>query len=276
MDMGLRGKNVIVTGGTSNLGYWIVKSFAKEGSNVAINSRHLEDCQDVAKEAKTLGSPNPIAVQADVTKFEQVEDMVKKVMDQYGRVDVLVNNVGWNIHGYFTDLPRTMWTEVIAKNYIHILNCFYVVLPIMMKQQSGNIISVSSIIGRRGDETEAVYAGCKSGHIGFSKSIAQQVARLGIRVNVVAPGLIPPEDGDYSGPHAEAAWGGHFPPERKKMLINEARQEIPLGEPGHPELGRVGKPQDLAMAVLFLASDVMSAHITGSVIGVDGGLYMGW
>ena len=276
MDLGLTGKNVIVTGSTSNLGYAIAKAFIKEGANVAIVARTFEHCQEVADTFNTLGGGRAIPVQADVTRYDEVESMVKKTLDAFTNIDVLVNNVGWNVHGLFTDLDRKLWPQIIDKNYTHILNTFHAVLPLMIKQKSGNIISISSIIGRRGDETEAVYSGLKAGHIAFSKSVALQVARLSIRINVVAPGLIPPTEDEEVGPRPNTAWGGHFPKRKQAALVKEAREEIPMGEKGDPATGRIGRPHDCAMAVLFLASDVMSAHITGSVIGVDGGLYMGW
>jgi len=269
MDLGLAGKTVIVTGGSSNIGRAISLAFAQEGSNVVIAARHVEDCRKVAGIANTSGSGRAIAVRADVTKFDDVEAMVKKTLDEFKKIDVLVNNVGWGKLGLFTELDRKWWDPIIAVNFIQILNCFKVVLPLMIEQKSGSIVSTSSVRGRIGGATEPIYAALKAGVINFSKSIAQQVARDGIRVNIVAPGLVVP-----TGP--ETVGGGSvwklgptgFTMEEQKILMERVDHMVPMGKPG--------KPTDVAYAVLFLASDITAGHITGHIIGVDGGTYMGW
>lgn len=266
MDYGLVGKTVIVTGGSSNIGRATALAFIQEGANVVIAARHFEDCQKVADTANTLGGGRAIAVRTDVTKYEDVEAMVKKTLNEFSRVDVLVNNVGMGIWKPFMDLERKLWEYLIEINYTQVLNCFHVVLPLMIKQKSGSIVSLSTVIARRGDPAEPVYAGAKAATIAFSRCIAQQVAREGIRINVVAPALIMPGPAETLG--TESAWRVGFSPE----LFAEVKKQFEAETP----MGKIGKPFDVAQAVLFLASDVTAGHITGSVIGVDGGLYMGW
>jgi 2-hydroxycyclohexanecarboxyl-CoA dehydrogenase len=265
MDLGLTGKTVIVTGGASHIGRAISLGFASEGSNVVIADIDEVQGKKVANEANALGG-HAIAIKTDVTKFGDVEEMVQKTLNEFLKIDVLVNNFGWNVLGLFTELDRQWWDTIIARNYVQILNCFKAVLPLMIGQKSGSIVSMSTVIARKGHPNHAVNAGLKAGIISFSRCIAQQVARDKIRINIVAPGLVPATDPETLGRHS--VWKDGFTPEQKKQLIEEAEEVIPMG--------KVAKPTDIAYAVLFLASDVTAGHITGQVLGVDGGLYMGW
>jgi len=264
MDLGLAGKTVIVVGGSSNLGRACCLAFAKEDSNVVVTARHLEDCQKVADKCKTLGKGTAIPITADVTKLEQCEHLVKKTLEKFKTIDVLVISIGWNRYKYFLDLDPKDYEWIIATNYTSTLYLFRSVLPVMIKQKSGNIVTMSSIIGRRGDPEEPVYGGCKAGQINFTHSLAMEMSKHGIRLNIVAPALTMPEGPDEIG--GESVWKGAFSPEDQKALIKYHESITPMG--------RLAKSSDVAHAVLYFASDVMSGHVTGSVIGTDGGAYM--
>jgi 2-hydroxycyclohexanecarboxyl-CoA dehydrogenase len=268
MDLGLAGKTAIVTGGASNIGRAISLAFAKEGANVVIADKHLEGGQNVASTGDTLGSGRCLALRTDVTKLDDVEAMVASTLEEFNKLDVLVNNVGWTKLGSFIEVDSKWWQPMVALNFICTLNGFRVVLPIMKKQGSGSIISIASVVGRRGDYHEPVYAALKSAVINFSRSMAQEYAHDKIRINVVAPGLTMP-----TGPETlegDSMWkpGGSVTQEWQDLVAREAVGDIPLG--------KIGKAIDVAHAVLFLASDVAAGHITGHIIGVDGGLYMEW
>jgi len=266
MDLALKGKNVVVVGGSSNIGRAISLAFAREGAGVAVVARHVDDCQKVADVAMNQGASRAIAIGADVTKLLDVERMIQETLREFNKIDVLVISMGWNTLGYFTDIDPKWWGKIIDTNYINVLNCFKVVLPLMTNQKSGNIVTITSVIGRKGDPTESVYGGLKAAEILFSRCIAQQAASDRVRINCVAPGLTVPVGPETLG--GDSVWKGTFTPEQQEELIKEAEELIPLG--------KVAKPTDVAYAVLFLASDVTAGHITGTVLGVDGGLYMGW
>ncbi|MFC1870847.1 SDR family NAD(P)-dependent oxidoreductase [Chloroflexota bacterium] len=263
MDMGLAGKTVVIIGGSSNLGRTCSLAFAEEGANVVIVARHIEDCQRVADKCSTLGKGRFIPFSADATILDDCKKVVKKTLDEFGRIDVLVNTIGWNRLGRFLDIDPKDWDKIIKTNYTYTLNMFHVVLPVMIKQKGGNIITMSSVIGRKGDIEEPIYGGLKAGQINFTHSIAQEMGQYGIRANCVAPALTMPEGTETLG--GESVWKGTFSPEDQKSLIRD--------HTAITALGRLAKPRDVAMAVLFLASDVTADHITGIVIGTDGGQY---
>jgi NAD(P)-dependent dehydrogenase (short-subunit alcohol dehydrogenase family) len=266
MDLGLGGKTVIVIGGSSNLGRACCLAFAKEGSNVVVAARGIVDCQKVADKCKTLGKGTAIAISVDATKLEPCKELVKKTLEKFKRVDVLVISMGWNRLAYFLDLEPKDWELIIATNYTATLNLLKVVLPVMIKQKSGNIVTMSSVIGRKGDPDEPVYGGLKAGQINLTHSLAMEMAQHGIRLNIVAPALTMAESPEELG--GDSVWkGGGFTPEDQKVLIKHFEQITPMR--------KIAKPIDVAHAVLFFASDVMSGHVTGNVIGTDGGIYMG-
>jgi 2-hydroxycyclohexanecarboxyl-CoA dehydrogenase len=262
MDLDLAGKNIIVIGGSSNIGRAISLAFVKEGANVAIAARHIEDCQKVAEEAHTLNSGHAIAFEVDATKYESVESLVKMTIEVLKKIDVLVISMGWNTPGLFTDIDRKYWGKIIATNFQNVLNCFAIVLPKMMEQKSGNIISLASVVGRHGDPHEAVYGGLKAGVMNFSNAVAKQAAAYDVRINCVAPGLTVPTKKENLG--GDSVWKSAVSPKQIDELIKEAKKNIPLG--------KLGKPIDVANAVLFLASNTAAGHITGTTIVVDGGL----
>ena len=266
MDLGLKGKTVIVTGGGSNIGRGISLTFAGEGSNVVIAELDEKQGQKVADQANALGAGGRcMTVKTDVTKLNEVEALVAKTVKEFGTVDVLVNNVGWDSPQYFVETTPDFWDKVIDLNYRSVLNCIKTVLPVMIEKKSGSIVSVSSDAGRIGEFKEAVYAGCKAAVIGMTKTTAREVGRYGIRVNVACPGMTVPDsekDVGESSMWNQEGMSNILAPEKLEALAKSA----------YP-LRRLGRPQDLGNAVAFLASDAAS-FITGQTLSVSGGYSM--
>jgi 2-hydroxycyclohexanecarboxyl-CoA dehydrogenase len=263
MDLGLAGKTVIVTGGASNIGRAIALGFAREGSNVVIADIDEGQAQKVASEANTLGGGGrTIVIRTDVTDHGDVEAMVGRASDEFGRVDVLVNNVGWVLDRLFLEQPRAEWEKMVNVNLWGDINCIRAVLPQMAENSYGRIVSISSEAGRMGEYREAVYSACKAGIIGLTKSLAREVGRYGITLNVVCPALTVPQSEEEMGEHSMwKAMRQLFTPEMEE----KAKQRYPLR--------RLGMAEDTANAVLFLASDAAS-FITGQTLSVSGGYTM--
>jgi NAD(P)-dependent dehydrogenase (short-subunit alcohol dehydrogenase family) len=261
MELGLKDKTVIVTGGASNIGRTICFAFAREGANVVMAEIDEKQGQKVADQIKAEGG-KIIVIKTDVTDLDSVRAMVKQTLDQFGRIDVLVNNVGWDNLMLFTETTPEFWDKIMALNYRSDLNCISAVLPHMIERKSGNIVSISSDAGRMGEFREAVYSGCKAGVIGLSKSIAREVGRYGVRLNVVCPGLTIPESSEDIGEKSM-----HH--ETLKLFTSEVQEKAAKGYP----LRRLGKPQEVANAVVFLASDA-AGYITGQTLSVSGGYTM--
>lgn len=199
IDLGLAGRTVLVVGGSSNIGRAAVLAFAREDANVVIVARHVDDCEKVARVASDLGDGEVLAIAADATRYDQVEDVVSQTLERFDRIDAWVGSVGWDAPGDFLDVPRSEWDSIIATNYTYMLNCFHVLLPIMVKQEGGTLITVSSVMGRRGHPVEPVYCGAKAAQITFSHCMARQYGEHGIRINVVAPGNTPPTSPEVVG-----------------------------------------------------------------------------
>ncbi len=189
MDLNLAGKTVIVTGGGSNIGRAIVLAFASEKSSVVIADIDEAQGQKVAKEAVALGG-KVIAIKTDVTGFDSVTAMVKRTIEELGKLDILVNNVGWTLDRLFIEKPRSEWEKEVNINFWGVINCTRAVLDHMIERKYGKIISIGSDAGRMGEYREAVYAACKGGVIAMSKSLARELGRYGINVNVVCPELL--------------------------------------------------------------------------------------
>ena len=262
MELGLKGKSVIVTGGASNIGRGIVLAFAKEGCKIMIADLDEKQAQKVAAKAKELGSPKVAIAKTDVTKLEQVQAMVDKTVAELGLVDVLINNVGWDIQQLFVDTTPDFWDKIIAINYRSVLNCTKTVLVPMIKQGKGVIVTTGSDAGRVGEFKEAVYAGTKGAVIAFTKAVARETGKFGIRLNVVCPGLTLPSSADEYG--EDTGWKlsrGFFTDE----VVAKIAKNYPLR--------RVGASADIANAMVFLASDAAS-FITGQTLSVSGGYSM--
>ena len=265
MKLDLNGKVVIVTGGASNIGRAIALGFAKEGCNV-INAEIDEDQgHKVVDQANMLkGGGKMIVIRTDVTDWTSVQAMVRETLDEFGRIDVLVNNVGWNQECLFIEKTREIWEKEIALNFGGFINCTRAVLDQMIAQQSGSIVSISSDAGRMGEYKNVVYSGCKGGIISSSKSLARELGRYGIRVNVVCPGMTPPASIDDTS--ERSTWRTDS---SARFLDPEMQAKALKLYP----LRKFGRPEDIANAVIFLAS-AAAGHVTGQTLSVSGGYTM--
>lgn len=262
MDLGLAGKSVVVTGGASNIGRAIVLQFAEEGANITIGDIDVEAAEQVAAVARQQGAAGVQVVRTDVTEMAQVEAMFQAAVRQYGTVDALVNNVGWDRLMFFTQTTPEFWDKVIRLNYIGMLNCCKTVLDIMIPQQSGSIVSISSDASRQGEPREAVYGGIKAGINSVMKTLGKENGRYGIRCNAVCPGVTIPEDDEIGH---NSMWTN-----KDTMFTPEQLERVARALP----LRKVGRPQDVANAVVFLSSAKRAGHITGQVLSVSGGYSM--
>jgi NAD(P)-dependent dehydrogenase (short-subunit alcohol dehydrogenase family) len=262
MDLELKGKSVIVTGGGSNIGRAIVLAFAAEGAHVTIGDIDTAQAEKTAGFATKLGAASVQVLKTDVTNLEQVQAMFKAATDRHGRVDVLVNNVGWDSLMFFTQTTPEFWRKVIDINYVGVLNCTKTALDIMIRQNGGAIVSISSDASRQGEPREAVYGGVKAAINSFMKTIARENGRYGIRCNVVCPGVTIPESADEVG--GSSMWTN-----ADSMFTPEQLEKVTKALP----LRKVGRPQDVANAVVFLAS-AKAGHVTGQVLSVSGGYSM--
>jgi 2-hydroxycyclohexanecarboxyl-CoA dehydrogenase len=247
----LNGKVAIVTGAAQGIGKAIASRLAAEGAKVALADVQLDSAEESAAEIRSNGA-QAIAVRLDVTKLDDALAAADRIERELGPIDILVNNAGWDFVQPFLETGPELWDKLIAINFRGILNCCKAVAPGMQSRGSGKIVSISSDAARVGSTGEAVYAGCKAAIIGFSKTLARELAANHINVNVVCPG--PTETALL-----KTAMAG-----REKVLESMARG-IPFR--------RLGQPADLAGAVAFFASSD-SDFITGQVLSVSGGLTM--
>ncbi|NLJ68355.1 MAG: 3-oxoacyl-[acyl-carrier-protein] reductase [Firmicutes bacterium] len=244
--MGLANKVVIVTGGGRGIGQAIALRLAQEGAKVAICD--VQNSEETAARIVELGGA-ALALKVDITADSQVKEAVETILSEWGAVDILVNNAGITRDGLLMRMQESEWDAVLDVNLKGAFLFSRAVLRPMLKQRRGRIISIASIVGLMGNPGQTNYAASKAGLIGFSKSLAREVASRGITVNCVAPGFIA---SDMTDALSEA--------QRKALL-----DQVPLGE--------IGLPEDVAAAVAFLASDD-ARYITGQTINVDGGLVM--
>ena len=249
--MKLQGMTAIVAGGGRGIGRALVLALAREGAQVAVADILGENAETVKREVEA-GGGKALAFQVDLTNRAEVNRMVEGVLAATGRLDILVNNAGWDKLEPFLDSAEETWEKVLAVNFKSVLYACKAALPAMVAQNKGKIISISSDAGRVGSSGEAVYAGAKAAIIAFSKSLAREVARYQINVNVVCPGLT-------EAPLLEKSR------EEAPKVIEAITRSIPLR--------RTGTPEDIAEAVLFLASPA-SDYITGQTLSVSGGLTM--
>jgi len=246
LDMRLKDKIAIVTGAGQGIGRGIAEKLAAEGATVVVTDLNETTAKETADAVKGVG------IQADVTSRESVEAMVAQVHQQFGRIDVLVNNAGWDKASPFVDSDPADWDRVIAINLYGVLHTCRAVLPIMAEQGSGHVVNLASDAGRVGSSGEAVYSAAKGGVIAFTKAVARESARHGINANAVCPG---PTDTALF-----ASMGGDNPKLREALT-----KAIPFR--------RLAQPSDLANVVAFLASDEAS-YVTGQTVSVSGGLTM--
>ena len=268
MELGLKGKNVVVTGGGTNIGRAIVMAFAAEGSNIAIAELNRSAGEQAAAAVAALDAEigagaSAVVIDADVTDQSKTDAMMAEAIARLGSVDVLVNNVGWTVDRLFMDKPRSEHIKEVDVNLWGAINCIHAVLPHMIERQSGVIVSISSDAGRMGEYREAVYSACKAGVIALSKAIARETGRYGLRLNMVCPGLVVPPQAEVSSP--ESMWSQGMQDIFTEEVLERVRRAYPLR--------RMGTAQEVANAVVFLASDAAS-FITGQTLSVSGGYTM--
>ena len=246
--MRLKDKVALITGGARGIGQAIAVTFAREGADIVVADVNLEIAQKTALEIEGLGR-KALALEMDVTNYEKVEEGINKILDKMGKVDILVNNAGITKDNLLLRMSQADWDAVINVNLKGTFNCIKAVTRPMIKQRSGRIISIASIIGLMGNPGQANYAASKAGIIALTKTVAKELASRNINANAVAPGFIQTE------------MTAKLPEDIKKKML----EAIPLA--------KLGTPQDVANTCLFLASDE-SSYITGQVITIDGGMVM--
>jgi len=249
--MKLQGKVALVTGAGRGIGRAIALALAREGAQVAVLDIIKENAEAVRSEIEALGV-KALAAAVDLTKRSEVNRAVESVIAQFGQLDILVNNAGWDKVEPFLQSEEETWDKVIAINYKAVLYTCKAALPHMVSHGGGKVVNISSDAGRVGSSGEAVYSGSKGAIIAFSKSLAREMSRHQITVNVVCPGLT------------------------ETALLDESRVAMPKVIDAITKsipLRRTGQPEDIAQAVVFFASP-SADYITGQVISVSGGLTM--
>ena len=249
MDLELAGQGAIVTGGSLGIGRAIAVELAREGVNVAVNyRRHDTEAQAVVEEITVLGRKG-LAVKADVASFTDAERMVAQVREAFNRLDILVCNAGITWDGVIWKMSEEQWDRVIAVNLKGYFNYNRAAAIVFKEQKRGKIVNISSINGLRGKFAQCNYAASKGGEIALSKSLAKELGKFNVNVNVVAPGMVLTDMARKLGPDVLAT------------AMNET------------VLGRFATPEDCAHVVAFLCSD-RARHVTGEVIKIDGGQYI--
>jgi NAD(P)-dependent dehydrogenase (short-subunit alcohol dehydrogenase family) len=240
---------VAVTGGARGIGEQTCRNFSKLGANVAVVDVAIDTARELAGEL-TSDSSSAIAIETDVSSYDDAQEMVETVIDEFGRLDVLVNNAGLGTVKPFAESTVEEWDETIGVSYYGTLNCSHAVLPHMREQESGVIINFASDAYKGNDPGTAVYGGAKAANVSFSKTLAKEVGSENIRVNCVSPGTTrTPASEDWIDEYGD------------QLVENYA-------------LNRLGQPSDLADAIAFLASDA-AEWITGEVLSVNGGYHKG-
>lgn len=245
----LDGKCALVTGASRGIGRAVALRLASEGAKVALNFAGNEAAANAVRQEIEAAGGQAILVQADVASEAAVQEMVQKTADAFGRIDVLVNNAGITRDGLLARMKEEDWDAVLSTNLKGVFLTTKAVAKLMMKQRAGRIVNMASVVGVTGNAGQANYSAAKAGVIGFTKTIAKELASRGVTANAVAPGFI---DTDMTS-----------------VLSDKAKEAALSGIP----LGRMGTPEDIADAVLFLVSD-RASYITGQVLHVDGGMVM--
>jgi len=243
----LKGKTAIITGASRGIGKGIAKEFASNGANIAFTfSKSVELAKEFEKELISLGV-KAVAYQSDAANYNDSIELVEKIVKDFDSIDILVNNAGITRDNLLMRMQEEDFNQVIKVNLNSVFNMTKAIQKIMLKQRSGSIINMSSVVGIKGNAGQSNYAASKAGIIGFSKSIALELGSRNIRCNVIAPGFIETE----------------MTKKLDEKIIENWRNSIPLK--------RGGTPVDVANACVWLASD-MSSYVTGQVLNIDGGL----
>ncbi|HEY9798960.1 MAG TPA: 3-oxoacyl-[acyl-carrier-protein] reductase [Leptolyngbyaceae cyanobacterium] len=243
----LRGQVAVVTGASRGIGRAIALELANYGATVVVNYASSSTAADSVVAEITNAGGEAIALQADVSKADQVDNFINTVVDKFKRIDILVNNAGITRDNLLLRMKPEDWQAVIDLNLTGVFLCTRLVSKLMLKQRSGRIINIASVAGQMGNPGQANYSAAKAGVIGFTKTVAKELSSRGITVNAVAPGFIATDM-------------------TSNLKADDILQFIPLG--------RYGQPEEIAGMVRFLAADPAAAYITGQVFNVDGGMVM--
>ena len=243
----LRGKVAIVTGASRGIGRAIAQELSRLGASVVVNYARSSQAADELVTEITAAGGNAIALQADVSQGAEVDSLFKAAIDKFKSIDILINNAGITRDTLLLRMKPEDWQAVIDLNLTGVFLCTRAASKIMLKQRSGRIINIASVAGQMGNPGQANYSAAKAGVIGFTKTVAKELAPRGITVNAVAPGFIATDM-------------------TENIKSEEILQFIPLG--------RYGQPSEVAGMVRFLAADAAAAYITGQVFNVDGGMVM--
>ena len=246
--MELNGKVALVTGGAQGIGKAVALMLAHHGADVIVADVNLEKAQETAKEVEATGR-GAMAVKVDITRLNDVEQMVESAIARFGKVDILINNAGIARDKLILRMTEEDWDAVLDVNLKGTFHCTKTVIKHMSKQRSGKIVNIASVVGEMGNAGQANYSASKAGVIGLTKTVAREFAQRGINVNAIAPGYIQTPMTD--------------------VLPDKAKEELKRLIP----MERLGQPEDVAHAVLFLVSEA-SSYITGQVLNVNGGIYM--
>ncbi|MGN0086712.1 MAG: 3-oxoacyl-[acyl-carrier-protein] reductase [Alloprevotella sp.] len=245
----LTGKTALITGAARGIGKAIALKFAEEGANIAFTDLIIDENGEATRKEIEAKGVQCKAYASNAANFQETEDVVKQVHTDFGSIDILVNNAGITKDGLMLRMTESQWDAVIAVNLKSAFNFIHAATPIMVRQRSGSIINMASVVGVHGNAGQSNYAASKAGLIALAKSVAQEMGSRGIRANAIAPGFI------------ETAMTAALPDEVRKDWCNK----IPLR--------RGGQPEDIANVATFLASD-LSSYVSGQVIQVDGGMNM--